>query len=99
MTDCTELPVLRDMQVDSLGQQNEDGKPFPHCWKPAVPPHVSACRKRRLDACVGVMSDAKRQRTDIGESLGHVVVGAIMFEEDNNMPVLYKRSDRQTSME
>jgi hypothetical protein len=76
MTDWTELLVLRDMQVDSLGQQKEDGKPVPHCWRSALPPHVSACRKRRLDARVAVMSDATRKRMDIREAM-MVITGRI----------------------
>ena len=80
MTDCTELLVVRDMQVDSLGQQKEDGKPVPHCWKFAIPPHVSACRTRRLDACVDVRRDVKRQKTDIRSSRGDTMVGAIRLK-------------------
>jgi hypothetical protein len=80
MTDCTELLVVRDMQVDSLGQQKEDGKPAPHCWKSAIPPHVCACRERRLDACVGVRRNVKRQKTDIRNSRGDIMAGAIVLK-------------------
>lgn len=59
MTDCTEA-LLRDMQVASFGQQKEEGNPVPHCWRPAFPPQVDACRERRLDALVEVIAEAMR---------------------------------------
>lgn len=77
MTDLTE-PLLRFMQVEDLGQQKEDGKSPPHCWSSALPPHVSAWRTKRADACVAVMKKMKRHRTDKRDSLGEDVVGAIV---------------------
>lgn len=68
------------MQVESLGQQKEEGKSDPHCWRPALPPHVSAWRRKRLDACAVGMRDRKRQARDILESLGEGVTGAMVVE-------------------
>jgi hypothetical protein len=80
MTDLTE-PLLRLIQVEDLGQQKEDGKSLPHCCKSVFPPHVSACRGKRVDACVTVTSKTKRHRTDIRDSLGADVTGAIAMVE------------------
>lgn len=69
MTDCTS-PLLKDMHVESVGQQKSEGKLPPHCCRPETPPHVCACLRKRLDACVDVIADVRRRRTDILDSLG-----------------------------
>jgi len=53
------------MQVESFGQQKSEGKLPPHCCRPSTPPHVCACRKKRPDACVDVITDAKKKKADI----------------------------------
>lgn len=77
MTDFTE-PLLRFIQVESLGQQNVDGKSLPHCWRLVFPPHVSARGNKMLDACVTVTNKTKKLRIDSLESLGDTVMGAIV---------------------
>jgi hypothetical protein len=53
------------MQVESFGQQKSEGKLPPHCCRPSTPPHVCACRRKRLDACVDVITDAKKKKAEI----------------------------------
>lgn len=77
MTDWMEL-VLRDMQDVSFGQQKEEGKLDPHCWRLSIPPHVGACRGRRKEAWA--MDEAKRANKDILESLGSGAAGCILSE-------------------
>lgn len=50
MTDCID-GLLSDMHVVSFGQQNEEGKPVPHCWRLAMPPHVESCLANIAVAC------------------------------------------------
>jgi hypothetical protein len=59
ITDCTEA-LLSEMHAVFLGQQKDDGKPFPHCWRPSTPPHIGACRGKRLEACAVARVVAKR---------------------------------------
>jgi len=79
MTDFTE-PLLRSIQVESLGQQKVDGKSPPHCCRLVFPPHASARGNKMLDACVAVMNQMKKHRIDILESLGDAVLGAIVWK-------------------
>jgi hypothetical protein len=72
MTDCTSA-LFNDMHVESVGQQKSEGKLLPHCCRPWTPPHVCACRAKRLDAWVDVMTDVKRKKADSLDSLERFV--------------------------
>lgn len=76
MTDWTSA-LFNDMHVESVGQQKSDGKLPPHCCRPWTPPHVCACRGKRLDAWVDVMADVRRKKRGILDSLGKRI-GALM---------------------
>jgi hypothetical protein len=60
MTDWTSI-LLRDMQVESWGQQKSEGKPVPHCWRFWAPPHVDAWRAKRAEAWAVAAMRKKRK--------------------------------------
>ena len=71
--------LFKDMHVESFGQQKSDGKLLPHCCSPWTPPHVCACRRKRVDAWVDVIADVKRKKTDILDNLGRLVEGLMAY--------------------
>ena len=79
MTDWTDA-LLRGMQLVSLGQQKEDGKPAPHCCRLSSPPHTGACREKRVDACAVVKADAMRPKMNILDKRGCDVGEAIILK-------------------
>lgn len=56
----TTLVTLTRVQEVSFGQQNSDGKSFPHCKSAVFPPQVASCREKRLDAPVPVIAEKIR---------------------------------------
>lgn len=59
------------MHFVSVGQQNEDGKPVPHCWRLDFPPHIGSCLEAMCDACAEAETDAVRKnRKDILDRRG-----------------------------